>query len=238
MRAGELSCLASPSHGMAQSGMVRRSIWSGPVSLVITIAQQKGGAGKTMLAANIAVGLAGRGRVALLDTDPQRSLTRWFELRSKQTGLAAIDFSEVSGWRLPGVLDRLRREHDILVVDSPPHLDADARRAVRAADLVLVPVQPSAPDLWAADGTLAVAVTEKVRAILVVNRAPTTAKLREMAVGMVAQRGHAILPAVLGNRGIFAHAFAQGMGVLELGPKTIAAREMRSLLDAITSMLG
>ncbi len=160
------------------------------MAVVITIAQQKGGAGKTMLAANLAVALAGSRRVAVLDTDPQRSLTRWHALRSAHPALAAVGFAEVSGWRLQGVLDQMRREHDVLVVDSPPHLDTDSRRVVRVADLVLVPVQPSAPDLWAAEGTMALAAAEKRRALLVVNRAPTTPALRAAAVAVVQQAGH------------------------------------------------
>ncbi len=208
------------------------------MAVVITIAQQKGGAGKTMLAANLAVALAGSRRVAVLDTDPQRSLTRWHTLRSAHPALVAVGFAEVSGWRLQGVLDQMRRDHDVLVVDSPPHLDTDSRRVVRVADLVLVPVQPYAPDLWAAEGTMALTAAEKRRALLVVNRAPTTPVLRAAAVAVVQQAGHALLPAVLGNRSIFAHAFAQGMGVIEAAPRTVAAREMRALLDAVLRALA
>ena len=202
---------------------------------VIVIAQQKGGAGKTMLAANVAVGFAGSCRVALLDTDPQRSLSRWHELRPT-AGVAPIGFAEVSGWRLQTVLDQMRRDYDMLVVDSPPHLDTDARRAVRMADLILVPVQPSAPDLWAAAGTMALAAAEKRRAVLVVNRAPTT--LRDASLVAVRQAGHTVLPTVLGNRSIYAQAFAQGLGVLEAAPRTIAAREVRALLEAIKALLA
>ena len=131
----------------------------------------------------------------------------------------------------------MRRDHDVLVVDSPPHLDADSRRAVRVADLVLVPVQPSAPDLWAAEGTMALATAERRRALLVVNRAPTMPVPRAAAVAVVRQTGHPLLPAVLGNRSIFADGFAQGMGVIEAAPRTVAAREMRALLDAVQALL-
>ncbi len=204
------------------------------MATVIVIAQQKGGAGKTMLAANLAVALAGLRRVALLDTDPQRSLSRWHALRPT-AGVVPIGFAEVSGWRLQGVLDQMRRDYDVLVVDSPPHLDTDARRAVRVADLILVPVQASAPDLWAAAGTMALAAAEKRRAVLVVNRAPTMS--RDASLVTVRQEGHTVLPAVLGNRSIYAQAFARGLGVLEAAPRTIAAREVRALLEAINGML-
>ena len=208
------------------------------MAVVITIAQQKGGAGKTMLAANLAACLAATRRVAVLDTDPQGSLTRWHGLRATHTELPAIGFAAVSGWRLQGALDTMRRGYDVLVVDSPPHIDTDARRALRVADLVLVPVQPSAPDLWAAEGTMAVAAAEHRRAVLVVNRVPTTPALRIAAVAAVRASGHTLLPAVLGNRSIFAQAFARGMGVAEAAPRTVAAREMRILLAAVEGMIA
>src|SRR5579885_2707015 len=111
------------------------------MALVVTVAQQKGGAGKTMLAAHLAAALAPQRRVVGLDIDPQRSLARWHALRAGRTGVAPLALSDISGWRLAGELDRLKRTHDVLIVDSPPQIETDARVAVRGADLVLVPLQ-------------------------------------------------------------------------------------------------
>ena len=204
------------------------------MAVVITIAQQKGGAGKTMLAANLAAAVATGRRTALLDIDPQRSLARWHAIRAARPNpCAAIAFSEISGWRLGNELDRLRRDYDLVVVDTPPHIDTDSRRAIRIADLVLVPVQPSAPDLWAAEGTLALSAAEKRRAMLVLNRAPASAGLRLKALGEVQATGHTLLAASLGNRAGFAHAFALGLGVIEAAPRSAAAAEMRTLVHLI-----
>lgn len=204
---------------------------------VIAIAQQKGGAGKTMLTANLAACLARQGRVAALDIDPQRSLTRWYTIRAKQPGLAPIAVSEVSGWRLAAELDRLRREYDTVLIDTPPHLDADARRAIRGADLVVVPVQPSAPDLWAAEGTMTMAAAERRRAVLVINRAPTSPKQRDRTQATVQASGHEVLAAMLGNRAGFAQAFERGLGVIEAAPRTAAAAEMAALAQDIVDHL-
>ncbi len=106
--------------------------------------------------------------MALLDIDPQGSLTIWYRLRvaayklraaapklqvAEQTALRRAEskrepgFASVSGWRLAAELEKLRRNHDIVLIDTPPVIDSDARRAIRAADLVLIPLNPSPPDL-------------------------------------------------------------------------------------------
>jgi chromosome partitioning protein len=208
------------------------------MAVVITVAQQKGGAGKTTLAANLAAALAGRRRVALLDIDPQHSLARWHALRALRKTATPILLSDVSGWRLASELDRLRRDHDVLIVDSPPQLDTDARLAVRGADLVLVPLQPSPPDLWAAEGTLKLAANEKRPARLVLNRAPAGGKLRERVEAEISRRGDLMLAATLGNRTGFATAFAQGLGVTETAPKSLAATELLALLTEIEGIVG
>jgi chromosome partitioning protein len=206
------------------------------MAVVVTVAQQKGGAGKTMLAANLAAVWAGTRRVALLDIDPQRSLTRWHAIRPAHA--PRIDLSGVSGWRLANELDRLQREHDVVVVDTPPQIDADSRRAIRVAALVLVPLQPSAPDLWAAEGTLALAREERRPVAMLLNRAPTAARALQAAVGAIAAAGHTLLPVHLANRIGYAHAFAAGLGVVEAAPRTAAAAEMAQLAAAIERLLG
>ncbi len=206
------------------------------MAVVITIAQQKGGTGKTTLAANIAAALAATRRVALLDIDPQHSLVRWYGLR--KASAAPLTFSDVSGWRLAGELDRLRAAHDYVVIDSPPHIDTDARLAIRAADIVLVPVQPSAPDVWAAEGTLKLAAAEKRRAAVVLNRVPTAGRLREAMTAQLVAAGAPLLRTAIGNRTGFATAFAEGLGVTESAPRSIAANELRAALSELLEILG
>ena len=209
------------------------------MAVVITVAQQKGGAGKSMLVANLAVALAADRRVAILDIDPQHSLARWHAIRLARTPpAAAVTFSDLAGWRLAGELERLRREHDLVLVDSPPVLDADARRAIRGADLVLVPVQPSPPDVWAAEGTLKIAAEEKRPACVVLNRVPAGTKMRDATNALLRDRGLIALPAVLGNRAAFSHSFAEGLGVTEAAPRSLAAAELRAVLAAILAMIG
>jgi chromosome partitioning protein len=204
------------------------------MAIVITVAQQKGGTGKTTLAANLAAGLAPTARVALLDIDPQRSLTRWHAIRAARDPQAPpLTFSDVSGWRLSAELDRLKRSHDVVLIDSPPQIDTDARLAIRGANLVLIPVQPSPPDVWAAEGTLALAAAEKREARVLLNRVPSAARLVETVKTDLAARKLPLLRAAIGNRTGFATAFAAGLGVTEAAPRSSAAAELRALLDEL-----
>src|ERR1700688_2237651 len=163
------------------------------MAILITVAQQKGGTGKTPLAANLAAALAPSRKVALLDIDPQHTLTRWHALRPNTA--AKLTFSDVSGWRGTGELDWLKAVHDIVVIDSPPQIDTDARLAIRGATLVLIPVQPSPPDIWAAEGTLKLAAAEKRKAALVLHRVPSAGKLRQTVAVQLQRDGKPLLTA-------------------------------------------
>jgi chromosome partitioning protein len=216
------------------------------MAFVVAVAQQKGGAGKSTLAASLAVALAqgwegaqgseGRppARVALIDSDPQRSLERWHAERARQPGeRVALGFLAASGWRLSGQLTRLRAEHDAILLDTPPHAETDARLAIRAADLVLMPVQPSAADLWASEATIALAAAEKRPLVAVLNRVPAQGRQRAQALAALAALGVTVLPGGLGNRAGIAHAFALGLAVTETEPRSVAAAELRALAAAV-----
>jgi chromosome partitioning protein len=209
------------------------------MSKIIAVAQQKGGAGKTMLTSQLGIALAADRRVALLDIDPQGSLAAWGKLRAAAGPRArtALTVESVSGWRLGKTLDTLRVGHDLILIDTPPVLDADARRAIRAADLVLVPLNPSPPDLWAAEGTLKLAAEEHRRIAMAFNRAPAASRLRKRLEAEITARGLILLPA-LGNRAAYANAFADGLGVTETGPGTVAGTELRALADAVSGAIG
>jgi chromosome partitioning protein len=205
---------------------------------VIAVAQQKGGSGKTMLAAQLAVALAEGGKVAVLDIDPQGSLTIWGKLREAAPKAGAkITCAATAGWRLTTELDKLKAAHDFVLIDTPPVIDTDARRAIRAADLVLIPLNPSPPDLWAAEGTLKLAAEEKRKTVLVFNRAPAASRLRKRMEAEIAARRLLLLDAALANRAGYANAFADGLGVTEAGPATPAAEEVRALAAALRAAM-
>jgi chromosome partitioning protein len=205
---------------------------------VVAVAQQKGGAGKTMLTAQLAVALAEGTRVAVLDIDPQGSLTLWGKLRgAAPRATTQLTIATTSGWRLGSELDRLKAAHDIVLIDTPPVIDSDARRAIRASDLVLIPLNPSPPDLWAAEGTLKLALEEKRAVALVFNRAPAASRLRKRMEAEITARGLRLLEASLGNRAGYANAFADGLGVTEASA-SLASDEIRALAECLTRWLA
>lgn len=210
------------------------------MATIITVAQQKGGAGKTTLAANLAAAIAADGRrVAVVDIDPQASLSRWHALRmARKTPANPVHLASIAGWRLAGELERLQRGHQVLIIDSPPSVDTDARLAVRSANLVLVPMQPSPPDLWAAEGTLKLAAAEGRAFRILLNRAPAAGRLRAAVQAEIERQSLPIFTATLGNRTGFASAFAQGLGVSESAPNSLAARELAALLAEIEETLA
>lgn len=204
------------------------------MAFVIAVAQRKGGAGKSTIAANLAAAYAERGeRVALLDVDPQHSLARWDELRGRSRKARPLHFEAPSGWRVPGILDRLRQESDVVLLDTAPHDDTDARVAIRSADLVLVPLQPSAADLWSMDATLDLAKKEGRPLTLVLNRAPASGRLLDSVTAAIRERGLPLADATIGNRTAFAQAFMAGLGAVESAPRGVAAEEMRALAAAL-----
>ena len=208
----------------------------------VTIAQQKGGSGKTTLAAHLSVALTGGGvrRVAAVDIDPQGSLARWYARRigdDREPPTAALTFSRITGWRTQAEVDRLTRDHDVVLVDSPPHMETEAKIAVRAADLVLIPVQPSPMDLWATQPTLDMAAGEKRPAMLVINRLPARGKLADAVRGEIAALGVPVSPVTIGNRAALAATLLDGRGITEAAPRSPAGREIAALAEAILDHL-
>lgn len=206
---------------------------------VITVAQQKGGAGKTTLVAHLAVAMRQLGRtVALLDIDPQGSLSHWYAARGKVMEDTGLTHGHVAGWRTAGEVDRLARHHDIVLIDSPPHAETEARIAVRAAKLVLVPVQPSPMDLWATKPTLDLAAQEKKQVVVVLNRVPPRGKVADEMIAEIIALGADVADARIGNRIGYAGALLRGRSVTEGARPTVASREVQALAREVLGRCG
>jgi len=205
---------------------------------IITVAPQKGGAGKTPLVAQLAVALATKGqRIALVDIDPQASLSTWFQIREENGKTENLWLSSLHAWRTQSA-DKLTADNDYVLIDAPPHSQTEAVSAVRAADLVLVPIQPSPVDLWATEPILSLAKSQRRTVLLVLNRASSRVKLAEELAEPIADLGADVAKATLGNRIAFASSMFEGAGVTETASSSKAAQEIRALAREITRRLS
>lgn len=205
---------------------------------VITVAQQKGGSGKTTLTVNLGVMLARKGlKVAFLDTDPQGSLGRWFMTRHDAGRAEGMEFSTASAWGVGYEVGKLRDMADIVLIDTPPKADSDLRPALRAADLVLVPVASSHVDLWATDGVLDLARREGRDVLVVLNRARAGTRLGNEITEAAAQLSAELAATQIANRVAYAETLGQGLGGIEGARSPALSAELAALLDEVTAKL-
>jgi len=209
---------------------------------IITIAQQKGGSGKTTLTAHMAAAalLSKAGAsVALLDIDPQGSLGEWFEARENRLGEEAAGFSfrTASGWGARREARAMARDHDFVFADTPPKSDREAQPAIEAANLVLIPMQPSPVDLWATQLSLDLAEKEKVPALVILNRVPPRANLTGEILEALKDHTSSVAKTMLGNRTAYAAAMGKGSSVLEEAGNKLAAEEVQALFKEIQAAL-
>ena len=202
---------------------------------IITIAQHKGGAGKTTLTTQLAAALQQDGsEILVIDVDPQGSTTEWHKVRCEALGRKnRIVLLQTQGWKMMRDVPRLAKEYDYILIDTPPHAESESSIAVRLADLVLMPVQPSPLDIWACAPTLKIILSEKKSLMLVMNRVPAKSNLNSSIMEKLDKMGIQVSKQSLGNRVSFASSIMHGLGVIESDPKSLAAEEVRLLLKEV-----
>ena len=197
--------------------------------LIVALVSQKGGAGKTTLATNLAVAAELAGQSTLLaDLDPQASATSWADSREAETPVAV----SAQASRLNEVL-ATAREHDadLCLIDTAPHAESPALAAARAADLVLIPCRPSAFDIRAVAASRDIAQLAKTPTAAVVCATPPRGQLAADTHEVLKGQGFAVAPIRIGHRVAFVHAATAGLGVQEYQPKSTAAREIARLYE-------
>lgn len=199
--------------------------------MIVALLNQKGGVGKTTLATHLAGEfVAGGARVTVIDADPQGSVLDWSQRRA-ENGLARL-FGVVGLPRetLHGEAPEIARSVDHVVIDGPPRVTALARSAILAADLVLIPVQPSPYDVWASAEIVSL-ISEarlfkpQLRAAFVVNRR-IVGTIIGRDVRAALPEDFPVLASDIGQRVIFAESVATGRLARELEPDGAAAREI------------
>jgi chromosome partitioning protein len=202
---------------------------------ILAIASQKGGAGKTTLAAHLAVEAehTGAGPVAVVDTDPQGSLAAWWNQRAAETPLfAAVDVA-----RLADHMTALRRQRvNLVVIDTPPALLDTIRAAIAVADLVLIPARPSPHDLRAVGVVVEMAEQAGKALGFVVNGATARSLIALEAGQALAQHGP-VAPVIVHQRIDFAASMTDGRTVGELNPRSRSAEEITQLWNYVSTLL-
>ena len=214
-----------------------------PAGRVIALLNQQGGAGKTTLATHLAGELGMQGaRVILLDADPQGSALDWAHRRSQAGGARLCGVYGLARDSLHQEAPQLAAQVDFVVIDGPPRVAALTRSALLAADLVLVPVQPSAYDVWASHEMVRLIVEAQVfrpglRAVFVINRRVVGTVIGREARDAFADQPFAALPTDVSQRIVFADSVAAGRLAFELAPHGAAAREIEALALAVRTLL-
>lgn len=197
--------------------------------LVVVVASQKGGSGKTTCALNLGTLATMDGATILLDCDPQGSLEFWSDRRDceipvvRTANLAALK-GDIAAAQAP----------EYVFVDTPPHAFAGISTAIEAADLVVVPVRPTALDLHAAEATLSLAAALAKRTMVVLtqcqpprlfNEAPSVREARSI----LAKLGCRVASQAIVQRLSIEQSVAVGRSVGEFEPNGAADLEFRNL---------
>ena len=194
----------------------------------IALISQKGGVGKTTLAIHLATAFEQAGRQTLLvDLDPQTSAAEWKDARQADRPYVMA----VPPSRLGKTLETAREhEAEVVVLDTAPHSEGTALDAARAADLILVPCQPSIMDLRAMRKTADLLNYLKKPTYTVLNEvAPQGTVADEAAKAITAQFGMPVCPIRLGQRVAFNRCLLTGQTAQEYEPGGKAAQEIESL---------
>lgn len=205
----------------------------------IAVIAQKGGSGKTTLALALAVSATRAGRaVVVIDVDPQGTAAQWGDRRGSDSPPSVISAQAV---RLPNLLQTAEESGaDLVIIDTPPHLNAVMLNAARVASALLIPCRPSVFDLDTVRATLDMAKLAGDRPIAVIlNDVPPRGPRQEQATDLLRQQlGVAVCPTALGHRAAFADAVITGRSAQEYDPHGKAAAESQAVYKYVCQLVG
>ena len=195
---------------------------------IFSLVSQKGGAGKSTLARQLAVLAGEAGASVLIDRDPQETSTKWWQRRQGlQPTPERPDLLDLDGASLTAAAASLRKRPGAVFVDTRPAVAEPEAEAARVADLVIVPVRPSPDDLEAVGETLKILRRLERRAVVVVNAAKNEMRARD-ARAALSRYPVPVCPTHIADRAIYLDASLEGRGVGEM--RGSAARDAHAEL--------
>lgn len=202
----------------------------------VVITSQKGGSGKTTLAAHLAIAAeqANAGPAVLIDTDPQQTLATWWNIREAESPqLAPVSLRE-----FPEKLHSLAEAGFAwCFVDTPPALTEQNRLVLGRADLVLIPARPSPNDLWSLGATLDLVKESGAPFAFVLTQAKGNARITVQTIAALSQHGQ-VLQAIVHDRVDYAASMTDGRTATEINPASPAAAEIAALWACTAARLG
>lgn len=211
--------------------------------VIIAVVNQKGGAGKTTIAVNLSAALAAEGRrILLIDADPQQTAQDWAAVRKSTPMFQVVGLARPV---LHRAVPRLAAEHqfEYVIIDGAPRNYEVSRSAIEAADLVLIPVQPSGADFWACRETVRLARETRFakttqKSMFVISRKIDRTVLGRDIVNALAEFQIPILRAATTQRVIYAETLTTGTTVIEHQPDGPAALEISAILSELRENLA
>jgi chromosome partitioning protein len=204
--------------------------------MIIGILNRKGGVGKTSLSTNLASALSLSGnRILLVDADPQESALDWQASREGETLFPVVGMAKPT---LHKDIPELARNYDHILIDGPPGINDVTRSAMMACDLVVIPVQPSPYDVWAADETVKLLTeitiyNDSLKGLFVINRKIKNTALGRDVASALGDYPLTVAQTAITQRVVFAESAASGLSVLELAPEGPASKELNALAKEI-----
>lgn len=199
---------------------------------ILTIANRKGGAGKSTCAAHLSLEAVKAGlKTILIDLDPQKTLEIWWKQREEPNPY----LTEIDPLKIEDLIDNINKhDFDLCIIDTPGDTSINATNGIKVADLVLIPSKPTSPDLSAIGRTISMVKNLNKSYIFVLTQAIARTKLAVQGVAVLSEFG-VVAPATISNR--ISYANAMNIGSSAAVEDKLAAEEMKEIWEFVYAKL-